>query len=70
MECMDLATLLAAEESDILDLFVEVGRMEELVEAFAYAGKSLLLLTSAKSSSSRTKKIRSKGWTQELWSVK
>jgi nuclear pore complex protein Nup107 len=74
MECMDLSSLIAAEDSDLLDLFIKTGRMQELVEAFAYAGKSLLIITSIKESngsrSKRSKKLRAKGWTPELWSVK
>jgi nuclear pore complex protein Nup107 len=70
MECMDLSSILAAEDSDVLELFMKVGRMQELVEAFASAGKSLLLITSAKGSSSKSKKLRTKGWTPELWTVK
>jgi nuclear pore complex protein Nup107 len=67
---MDLSSILAAEESDVLELFMKVGRMEELVEAFADASKSLLLITAAKGASSKGKKLRTKGWTPELWSVK
>jgi nuclear pore complex protein Nup107 len=70
MECMDLSALIAAEDSDLLELFMKVGRMQELVEAFAYTGKSLLLITAAKGSSSKSKKIRTRGWTPELWTVK
>lgn len=70
MECMDLSALIAAEGSDLLDLFVRTGRMQELVEAFAYAGKTLLIITSIKGGSgSRSKKLRAKGWTPDLWSV-
>jgi nuclear pore complex protein Nup107 len=68
---MDLSALMADEESDLLQLFMKTGRMQELVEAFALASKTLLLITSAKQTpASRSKKMRVKGWTQELWSVK
>ncbi|TAQ83577.1 hypothetical protein B7494_g8097 [Chlorociboria aeruginascens] len=71
MECMDISSVVAAEGSDLLDLFVKTGRMQELVEAFANASKELLILTSARpGGSSRSKKLRAKGWTPELWSVK
>ena len=69
MECMDLSSILAGESSDLLDLFTKVGRVQELVEAFADAGKSLLLITAAKGSS-KSKKLRLKGWSPELWTVK
>jgi len=71
MECMDLSALIAAEDSDLLDLFVKMGRVQELVEAFALAGKTLLILTSVKQGSgSKSKKLRARGWTPELWTVK
>lgn len=71
MECMELSALVAEEDSDILDLFMKTGRLPDLVKAFAAASKSLLLLTSAKRiPASRSKKVRMKGYTQELWSVK
>lgn len=71
MECMDLSALVAAEDSDLLDLFVKTGRMQELVEAFALASKELLILTSQKQGiGSKSKKLRAKGWTPELWTVK
>jgi nuclear pore complex protein Nup107 len=68
---MDLSALVAAEDSDLLDLFVKTGRMQELVEAFALASKELLILTSQKQGSgTKSKKLRAKGWTPELWTVK
>jgi nuclear pore complex protein Nup107 len=71
LESMDLSALIAAEGSDVLELFVKTGKMQELVEAFALAGKTLLILTSNKpSGGSKSKRLRSKGWTSELWSVK
>lgn len=70
MECMDLSAVIAAEDSDLLELFSSTGRMQELIEAFAFAGKSLVILTSARSNSgSRSKKLRLRGWTPELFSV-
>jgi nuclear pore complex protein Nup107 len=71
MECMELSALIAEEDSDLLDLFIETGRMQELVEALAMASKTLLLVTSARQTpGSRGKRTRLKGWTQELWNVK
>lgn len=70
MECMDLSAIISAEDSDLMELFVKTGRMDELVEAFAYAGKSLLVITSVRGGTGqRTKKMRAKGWTPTLWSV-
>ncbi|KAE9376803.1 hypothetical protein N431DRAFT_401256 [Stipitochalara longipes BDJ] len=73
MECMELSALIAEENSDLLKLFIETGRMQELVEALAMASKSLLLVTSARQASgsrSSSKKMRLKGFTQSLWNVK
>ena len=71
MECMDLAAVVADEDSDLLELFTKTGRMEELVEAFASASKSLMMITSAKQgTTSRSKKRRVKGWKQEVWTVR
>jgi nuclear pore complex protein Nup107 len=71
MECMELSALIAEEDSDILNLFICTGRMQELVEALAMSSKTLLLVTSARQApGSRSKKMRLKGWTQELWNVK
>lgn len=70
MECMDLSALIASEKSDLLDLFTKTGRMQELVEAFAHASKSLVILTAERGGSgSRSKRLRAKGWTPDLWSV-
>jgi len=73
MECMELSALIAEEDSDLLKLFIETGRMSELVEALAMASKSLLLVTSARQASgarTSSKKMRLKGFTQSLWNVK
>ncbi len=71
LECMDMSALIAEEGSDLLDLFMTTSRLQDLVDALALASKDLLLLTSQKQSQgSRSKKLRMKGWTQELWSVK
>lgn len=71
MQCMDISASIAEDGSDLLDLFLTTGRMQDLVNALALASKDLLLLTSQKQGqNSRSKKLRMKGWTQELWSVK
>jgi len=71
MECIDLSAVVATEGSDLLELFVKTGRMQELVEAFASASKELLILTSQKQSiGAKSKKLRAMGWTPELWNVK
>ena len=71
LTCMDLSVDIAKEGSDILALFEKTGRLQELVEAFASASKQLLILSSdKKSTGSRSKKLRSKGWTHDLWSIR
>lgn len=72
MECMDLAAMVAEEDSDLLQLFQRTGRMQELVQALADASKALLLITSEKKGGARSrgKQTRIQGWQQELWNVK
>ena len=71
MECMDLCTHVASEGSDLLELFVKTGRLQDVVEAFAQASKALLVVTSSRQGAgSRSKKMKVRGWTQELWTVK
>lgn len=67
---MEFSTLVADEDSDLLGVFMSTGHMQELVEALAFSSKNLLLVTSQKPGSSRSKKLRMKGWTHELWGVK
>ena len=71
MECMDLAATMAEENSDVLQLFEKMGRMQDLVHALADASKSFLLISSEKKGSrSRGKQARIQGRQQELWNVK
>jgi len=71
LECMDLAAVIAQKDSDIAACFVEVGRMKELVEAFASCSKALAVMTGEKKAAgSSSKKLREMGWSRDLWSVK
>ncbi|RFU29997.1 hypothetical protein B7463_g6333, partial [Scytalidium lignicola] len=71
MDCMDLSALIATEGSDLFDLFIKTGRTQELIEMFAQASKELLIITSDKQGSKSTsKRLRAKGWRQDLWNVK
>lgn len=66
-----MSARIAEEGSDLLELFMRTGRMKELVEVLALSSKALLITTSQRqSSASRSKKTRSKGWSQELWNVR
>ncbi len=68
---MDLATVIAAEDTDLTDLFMKTGRLPELVQALA--GNSISLLWSTgpgKSRPGQSKKLRERGWTRDVWSIK
>ncbi|KAJ5047115.1 uncharacterized protein L3040_002958 [Drepanopeziza brunnea f. sp. 'multigermtubi'] len=71
MTCMDISTVIAEEDSDLLALFVKTGKIQELVDKLAAASKDLLLLTASRpNQGSRSKKLKMKGWTPDLWTVK
>ncbi|KAG4032097.1 hypothetical protein MFRU_007g00110 [Monilinia fructicola] len=73
MRSMDLSTIIAGEDSDLLELFSKTGRMPELVNALASASKQLLIASSKtkRSSTARnSKKMKERGWTTDLWNVK
>ncbi|ESZ91302.1 hypothetical protein SBOR_8313 [Sclerotinia borealis F-4128] len=73
MMSMDLATRIAAEGSDLLELFSKTGRMPELVDTFASASKELLIVSSKSKrspTSKNSKKMKETGWTTDLWNVK
>jgi len=70
MECMDLATNIAEDNSDLMRLFEKTGKMQDLVGSLAAASKALLLISSEKKGGrSRGKKARIKGWQQDLWNI-
>lgn len=73
MTSMELSTIMADENSDLLELFSKTGRMPELVNALASASKELLLVSSRSkrsTTSKNSKKMKEKGWTTDLWNVK
>ncbi|KAH6895152.1 nuclear pore protein 84/107 [Thelonectria olida] len=71
LECMELAAVIAERNSDLSTVFVEAGRMKELVEAFAACSKALAISTGEKRTvGSGSKKLREMGWSRDLWSVK
>ena len=57
LKSMDLAAMIAVEDSDVADCFVEVGRMPELVTSFAFTSQSIIRAeeTGAKAVKSRRK---------------
>ncbi len=71
LECMELAAVIADKDSDVASEFIKCGRMKELLEAFASCSKALAIWTSEKKGSqTNSKKLKEKGWSRELWSVK
>ncbi|CAK7203308.1 Nucleoporin nup84 [Sporothrix eucalyptigena] len=72
LECMELAAVVAAPDSDVAGVLVSTGRMKELVESFASCSKALAIWTSdmKKGPGASSKKNREMGWSRELWSVK
>ncbi|CAK7564793.1 MAG: Nucleoporin nup84 [Sporothrix epigloea] len=72
LECMELAAVVAAPDSDIAGVLVATGRMKELFESFASCSKALAIWTSdmKKGPGASSKKNREMGWSRELWSVK
>ena len=72
LECMDLSTIIAAEDSDLADLFLRKDRMKELVAAFAENSRALLFanIPGKSRTGSNSKKLRTLGWARDIWSVK
>jgi nuclear pore complex protein Nup107 len=72
LECMELSTIIAAEDSDLAELFIRKGRMRELVAAFAENSRALLRANTPGKSRPTTpsKKLRALGWTRDLWDIK
>lgn len=69
---MELSTIIAAEDSDLADMFVKKGRMQELVTAFAENSKGLLAANAPRKGKvgGTNKKLRALGWTRDLWEIK
>lgn len=71
LECMNLAAVIAEQYSDVSYLFMQGGRMKELVDAFASCSKALAISTAEKKGAQMSsKKFREMGWSRELWSIK
>lgn len=71
LECMELASLITERDSDVLSLFVDAGRVKELLEAFAASSKTLAIATGEKrATGAGSKKLRELGWTRDIWSIK
>lgn len=70
LECINLSTIVAAEDLDLAEMFMEKGRMAELVDRFASDSLALLVATGpTKSKSAPSKKLRSLGWKRNIWAL-
>ncbi|KAK0660541.1 Nucleoporin NUP84 [Lasiodiplodia hormozganensis] len=69
--CMDLATALAApDNAELTNVFLETGRMQELVTAFAHSSLAMVRLTEGTSGKKEPSKKRARdGQTMRLWEV-
>jgi nuclear pore complex protein Nup107 len=67
---MEVATLVADEDHVWLqDLFVQTGRMRELVDTLAQVSKAMLKLNEHEGKKKETKKRGSKGETLRIWDL-
>lgn len=70
LQCMDLATIVAAEDSGLAECFTATGRLGELVTAFALSSKAILRLNEANSNKSmKGKKKGRTGMDLGIWNV-
>ena len=69
LQCMDLATIIAAENSDLADIFIKAGRMSELVNSMAIASKSILRAEEIGGKSTR-KGRKIQGSSMDIWNVR
>lgn len=69
LKSMDLASIVAAEDSDLTFCLIESGRMAEVVESLAFSSRCMI---QAEESGSRAGKSRKKldGESLSLWSTK
>ncbi|KAI9732472.1 MAG: Nucleoporin nup84 [Claussenomyces sp. TS43310] len=71
LESINLSTIIAAEDSDLADMFVKKGRMEELVQTFAEDSTALLEATGpGRGKKGTSKKLKELGWTRDIWDIK
>ncbi|MCJ1284715.1 Nucleoporin nup84, partial [Xylographa opegraphella] len=69
LQCMDLAATVAAENSDLSEVFVRAGRMSELVDSMAIASKSILCAQEKGQKAGRKwKKVN--GASMDIWNVR
>ena len=68
-EGMELAALIAEEDSDLAACFVAADRMPELVDSFALLSKTMVRADAGGAKTNKSKKKRT-GETLDLWTVR
>lgn len=69
LKCMDLASLVAAEDSDLTASFMAAGRMPELVEALALSSRNMIQAEERGSRPGKSRK-NANGERLDLWVIK
>ena len=69
LKSMDLAALIAAEDSGLAECFMAAERMPELVDSFALLSKTIIRADDRGAKAGKSKKRR-KGETLDLWTVR
>ena len=69
LKSMDLAALIAAEESGLAECFMAAERMPELVESFALLSKTMIRADDRGAKVGKSRKKRN-GETLDLWTVR
>lgn len=70
LECINLSTIVAGEDSDLAELFVNKGRMAELVDTFASDSLLLLVVTGpTKTKGGVSRQLRKLGWKRDVWAL-
>lgn len=69
LKCMDLVSLVAAEDSDLTASFMGAGRMPELVEAFALSSRNMIQAEERGSRPGKSRK-NANGERLDLWTIK
>ncbi|KAI9827544.1 MAG: Nucleoporin nup84 [Thelocarpon impressellum] len=70
LQCMELSTVVAAKDSDILECFIKKGRLPELVTAFAISSKAILKANETRANKGGTRKRAGMGESLTVWNVK
>lgn len=69
LKSMDLAALVAAEDSGLAECFIAAERMPELVDSFAVLSKTIIRADDRGAKAGKSKKKRN-GKTLDLWTVR